>query len=146
MRHTAPWSVVPLPSGDADPGLSLTQDGALIRRTILPGGIRVLTEDIPSTRSVALGAWVAVGSRDEADEHAGATHFLEHLLFKGTATRMPTTSPPRSAPSVGSNAAARTRLLLGAGPRRRPAHGGRVIMDMVTPHCWTRTSSRPSGG
>lgn len=36
---------------------------------------------------MALGAWVAVGSRDEADEHAGATHFLEHLLFKGTATR-----------------------------------------------------------
>lgn len=88
MRHSAPWSVVPLPSGtSADPGLSLTQDGALIRRTILPGGIRVLTEDIPSTRSVALGAWVAVGSRDEADEHAGATHFLEHLLFKGTVTR-----------------------------------------------------------
>lgn len=88
MRHSTPWSVVPLPSGtSADPGLSLTQDGTLIRRTILPGGIRVLTEDIPSTRSVALGAWVAVGSRDEADEHAGATHFLEHLLFKGTVTR-----------------------------------------------------------
>lgn len=88
MLHSAPWSVVPLPSGtSADPGLSLTQDGALIRRSILPGGIRVLTEDIPSTRSVALGAWVAVGSRDEAEEHAGATHFLEHLLFKGTATR-----------------------------------------------------------
>lgn len=86
----APWSVVPLLSGtaaDTAASLNLSQDGALIRRTVLPGGIRVLTEDIPATRSVALGAWVAVGSRDEAEAHAGSTHFLEHLLFKGTPHR-----------------------------------------------------------
>src|SRR5690554_2817193 len=68
--------------------LAFEQDhGALIRRTILPGGVRVLTEHIPGMRSATLGAWVGVGSRDELDEHAGSTHFLEHLLFKGTQRR-----------------------------------------------------------
>jgi predicted Zn-dependent peptidase len=50
----------------------------------LPAGIRVITEAVPSVRSVALGLWVRVGSRDEDPEHAGVSHFLEHLLFKGT--------------------------------------------------------------
>ncbi len=61
--------------------------GALVRRSVLPGGIRVLTEHMPGSRSAAFGAWVAVGSRDETDGHYGSTHFLEHLLFKGTPTR-----------------------------------------------------------
>lgn len=90
MPDTHAWSVVGLPTvPPTDPAahLNLLQDGALIRRSILPGGIRVLTEAIPATRSAAVGAWVAVGSRDERDEHAGSTHFLEHLLFKGTPTR-----------------------------------------------------------
>jgi predicted Zn-dependent peptidase len=47
----------------------------------------VVTEYLPAIRSVALGIWVGVGSRDEDLEHAGATHYLEHLLFKGTAKR-----------------------------------------------------------
>ncbi len=59
----------------------------MVRRSVLPGGIRVLTESVPGQRSAALGAWVAVGSRDEQAEHQGSTHFLEHLLFKGTARR-----------------------------------------------------------
>ncbi|MEW9532275.1 M16 family metallopeptidase [Microbispora sp. NPDC049125] len=64
------------------------KDGAgAIRRTVLPGGLRVVTEEMPTVRSVAVGMWVGIGSRDEAPEHMGATHFLEHLLFKGTATR-----------------------------------------------------------
>src|SRR6185437_11919951 len=58
-----------------------------VRRTVLPGGLRVVTESLPSVRSVALGIWVGVGSRDEDLAHAGATHYLEHLLFKGTAKR-----------------------------------------------------------
>jgi predicted Zn-dependent peptidase len=58
-----------------------------VRRTVLPGGLRVVTEFLPSVRSVALGIWVGVGSRDEDEAHAGATHYLEHLLFKGTAQR-----------------------------------------------------------
>jgi predicted Zn-dependent peptidase len=48
------------------------------------GGLRVVTEAVPSVRSVALGLWVRTGSRDEAPKEAGVSHFLEHLLFKGT--------------------------------------------------------------
>jgi predicted Zn-dependent peptidase len=58
-----------------------------VRRTVLPGGLRVVTEFLPAVRSVALGIWVGVGSRDEDESHAGATHYLEHLLFKGTGKR-----------------------------------------------------------
>ncbi|MCW2878908.1 MAG: peptidase domain protein [Sphaerisporangium sp.] len=47
----------------------------------------MVTETMPTVRSVAVGMWVGIGSRDEASEHTGATHFLEHLLFKGTPTR-----------------------------------------------------------
>ena len=53
--------------------------------TELDSGARVITEAMPSVRSVALGFWVGTGSRDEADGQAGISHFLEHLLFKGTA-------------------------------------------------------------
>lgn len=56
-------------------------------RTVLPSGIRVLSERMPEVRSVSLGFWVRVGSRDEPAELHGASHFLEHLLFKGTKTR-----------------------------------------------------------
>ena len=58
-----------------------------VRRTVLPGGIRVITEAMPTVRSVTLGVWVGVGSRDEDAASAGASHYLEHLLFKGTARR-----------------------------------------------------------
>src|SRR6202166_2401696 len=58
-----------------------------VSRTVLPGGLRVVTEFLPAVRSVALGIWVGVGSRDEDEAHAGATHYLEHLLFKGTRKR-----------------------------------------------------------
>src|ERR1700724_650103 len=58
-----------------------------VRRTVLPGGLRVVTEFLPAVRSVALGLWVGVGSGDEDEAHAGATHYLEHLLFKGTERR-----------------------------------------------------------
>ncbi len=79
-----------LPLGAAGaPSSELTteQDGGVIRRSVLPGGIRVLTEQMPGLRSATVGAWVGVGSRDERDGHHGSTHFLEHLLFKGTARR-----------------------------------------------------------
>jgi predicted Zn-dependent peptidase len=58
-----------------------------VRRTVLPGGIRVVTEALPWVRSVSLGVWVGVGSRDETPALAGASHYLEHLLFKGTPRR-----------------------------------------------------------
>jgi predicted Zn-dependent peptidase len=50
----------------------------------LDSGIRVVTESVPSVRSIAIGLWVKVGSRDERDDEAGISHFVEHLLFKGT--------------------------------------------------------------
>ncbi|HEV7653628.1 MAG TPA: pitrilysin family protein [Mycobacteriales bacterium] len=61
--------------------------GEVIRRTTLPGGLRVVTEQVPGARSAAVGVWVAIGSRDETPALSGASHFLEHLLFKGTRTR-----------------------------------------------------------
>ncbi len=58
-----------------------------LRRTTLPGGLRVVTEYLPAVRSASVGVWVGVGSRVEGTTVAGATHFLEHLLFKSTPTR-----------------------------------------------------------
>ncbi len=58
-----------------------------VRRSRLDSGIRVVTEELPELRSAAVGFWVGAGSRDERDPEAGASHFLEHLLFKGTAQR-----------------------------------------------------------
>ncbi len=65
----------------------LSPGDSAVSRTVLPGGLRVITESLPAVRSVAIGIWVGVGSRDEDLEHAGATHYLEHLLFKGTTRR-----------------------------------------------------------
>lgn len=56
-------------------------------KTVLDSGIRVLTERMSGVRSVTLGVWIDTGSRDETSEMNGVTHFLEHLLFKGTETR-----------------------------------------------------------
>ena len=56
-------------------------------RSDLPGGLRVLTERMPGVRSVAFGIWVGVGSRHETPRLSGASHYLEHLLFKGTRRR-----------------------------------------------------------
>ena len=58
-----------------------------VRRTVLPGGLRVVTETVPSVRSATFGIWAHVGSRDETPALNGATHYLEHLLFKGTDRR-----------------------------------------------------------
>src|SRR5215813_3919244 len=65
----------------------LTDGESTVRRTVLPGGLRVITESLPAVRSASFGIWAGVGSRDEDNRHAGATHYLEHLLFKGTAKR-----------------------------------------------------------
>jgi predicted Zn-dependent peptidase len=61
--------------------------GGTVRRTVLPSGLRILTEQVPGVRSAAIGVWVGVGSRDESLAEAGASHYLEHLLFKGTPSR-----------------------------------------------------------
>ena len=58
-----------------------------IRRTVLPNGLLVLTESMPHMRSVSMGAWVNSGSRDEPESENGLSHFVEHMVFKGTTTR-----------------------------------------------------------
>ena len=61
--------------------------GEGIRRTRLDSGLRIVTEALPALRSISVGFWVGVGSRDEHDDERGTSHFLEHLLFKGTEER-----------------------------------------------------------
>lgn len=56
-------------------------------KTVLPNGITVITEPMDTVRSVALGIWCSVGSRDETAADAGMSHFIEHMMFKGTPTR-----------------------------------------------------------
>jgi predicted Zn-dependent peptidase len=68
-------------------GQRVADSDSAVTRTVLDGGLRVITESLPAVRSAAFGIWAGVGSRDEDREHAGATHYLEHLLFKGTARR-----------------------------------------------------------
>ena len=69
------------------PGRRLPQLDGAVRRTVLPNGLQIVTEDIRSTGTYSLGFFVSVGSRHETPSLHGASHFLEHLLFKGTATR-----------------------------------------------------------
>jgi predicted Zn-dependent peptidase len=61
--------------------------GSTVRRTVLPSGVRILSEQMPGAQSVSISFSVPVGSRDETGGHFGSTHFLEHLLFKGTEKR-----------------------------------------------------------
>ena len=58
-----------------------------VEKRTLPNGVRILTERVPGVRSACLGIWVGTGSRHEAAGESGAAHFIEHMLFKGTATR-----------------------------------------------------------
>ena len=59
----------------------------IVQKSTLSNGLRVITETIPSVRSISVGIWVKIGSRWEKEPEAGITHFLEHMLFKGTDTR-----------------------------------------------------------
>jgi predicted Zn-dependent peptidase len=85
MPRTQPPSSQ-LRSGRGSSASSLEAPAA-VRRTTLPGGLRIVTEYLPSVHSASVGVWVGVGSRDEGPTVAGAAHFLEHLLFKSTPTR-----------------------------------------------------------
>jgi predicted Zn-dependent peptidase len=82
---------VDLAGGDQRVGSTRTlitgTDGSVVRRTVLPGGIRVVSESVKGVRSIAFGVWLGVGSRDEVPSLCGASHYLEHLLFKGTKRR-----------------------------------------------------------
>jgi predicted Zn-dependent peptidase len=70
------------------------------RKDVLPNGIRVVSEAIPHVRSVAVGIWIETGSRMEPESRGGISHLIEHLVFKGTATR-PAEEIARAIDSVG---------------------------------------------
>lgn len=57
------------------------------RKTILPNGIKIVSQHMPHVRSVSMGVWVDVGARDESDAQSGLSHFIEHMIFKGTTRR-----------------------------------------------------------
>ncbi len=85
----------PLRTSDQPPGTTRTlvterrgrEVISRVRRSVLPGGLRVVTETVPGARSAAAGVWVGAGSVDEVPRLSGTSHFLEHLLFKGTSRR-----------------------------------------------------------
>src|ERR671927_92535 len=59
----------------------------MVTREVLDTGLRLITESMPHVRSVSIGVWLMRGSRHETDRQSGIAHFVEHMLFKGTATR-----------------------------------------------------------
>jgi predicted Zn-dependent peptidase len=71
-------------SANGQPGAPESRESAQHRITTLDSGVRVVTERVPSVRSVALGFWVGTGSAAEQDDQAGISHLLEHMLFRGT--------------------------------------------------------------
>jgi predicted Zn-dependent peptidase len=73
-----------------------------LRKTILPNGLQVLTERMPHMRSISMGAWINCGSRDESAEENGLSHFVEHMVFKGTTTRS-AQDIAREVDSIGGN-------------------------------------------
>ena len=107
-----------------------------IRSTALDSGLRVVTEAMPELRSVALGYWVATGSRDETDRIAGASHFLEHLLFKGTDGRS-AHEIADAVESVGGDMNAFTTQELTAFYVRVPDDQLELALDILADIFWT---------
>jgi len=107
-----------------------------IRTSRLPSGIRVVTESLPALRSVAVGFWVGTGSRDESDEMAGASHFLEHLLFKGTERRT-ASEIAEAVESVGGDMNAFTAQELTAFSARMPDHRLPLALDILSDIVWS---------
>src|SRR5215218_4666012 len=103
--------------------------------TRLASGLTIATDHVPGARSVAIGVWVAIGSRDEPAELAGVSHFLEHLLFKGTPTRT-ATDISRAVDRVGGDINAFTSKEYTAYycrmPRRHAATGLELLGDVLT--------------
>src|SRR5690554_3554357 len=67
------------------PKRPVVQEVYMYQRTVLPNGVRIITEHVPYLRSVTLGAWFEAGSRHEKPHQWGIAHFIEHMMFKGTA-------------------------------------------------------------
>jgi predicted Zn-dependent peptidase len=87
---------------DPEPVLKTQHPARNIRRTVLPNGLLVLTESMPHMRSVSMGAWVNSGSRDESAAENGLSHFVEHMVFKGTTSRS-AQDIAREVDSIGGN-------------------------------------------
>jgi len=81
----------PAPAGAGAPGQELEMPAspahADVLKTVLPNGLTVISQALPDRQTLSLGAWLRTGSRDEPRERLGITHFVEHMMFKGTATR-----------------------------------------------------------
>ena len=107
-----------------------------IRTSTLDSGLRVVTEAMPGLRSAAVGFWVGTGSRDETDEMAGASHFLEHLLFKGTARRG-AAEIAEAVESVGGDMNAFTGQELTACYVRMPDHRLGLAIDILSDIVWS---------
>jgi predicted Zn-dependent peptidase len=105
------------------------------RITQLPSGLKIATDPVPEARSVAIGVWVSVGSRDEPPHLSGVSHFLEHLLFKGTATRS-ATDISRTVDRVGGDINAFTSKEYTAYycrmPKRHGPTGVELLGDVLT--------------
>src|ERR1700683_5797043 len=92
MRHSSPFFQMTSP-------ISPARD---IKMTTLRNGVRVITEQMPHVRSVSVGIWIGSGSRRETAEQNGLSHFIEHMLFKGTGKRS-AEDIARSVDSIGGN-------------------------------------------
>jgi predicted Zn-dependent peptidase len=107
-----------------------------IRTSRLDSGIRVVTESLPALRSAAIGFWVGTGSRDEPDALAGASHFLEHLLFKGT-DRRTAVEIAEEVESVGGDMNAFTAQELTAYYVRVPDQRLELAVDILSDIVWS---------
>jgi predicted Zn-dependent peptidase len=101
-----------------------------IRRSILPNGLRVVTDEQPGRAALSVAAWVAVGSRDEPGELAGASHFLEHLLFKGTEYR-DARAIAAAVDAIGGDMNAFTAAEYTAFYAAVPAQDGHIAVDLL---------------
>jgi predicted Zn-dependent peptidase len=100
------------------------------RITELDNGLTIATDRVHGARSVAIGVWVGVGSRDEPAQQSGVSHFLEHLLFKGTPTRS-ATDISRAVDRVGGDINAFTAKEYTSFYCRMPARHGRTAIELL---------------
>jgi predicted Zn-dependent peptidase len=108
----------------------------VIERTTLDSGLRVVTERLPGLRSAAVGFWVGTGSRDEQPPMAGASHFLEHLLFKGSDTRR-ASEIAEAVESVGGDMNAFTGQEMTAFYIRVPDRHLELALDILSDIVWS---------
>jgi predicted Zn-dependent peptidase len=100
------------------------------RITELDNGLTIATDRVHGARSVAIGVWVGVGSRDEPEQQSGVSHFLEHLLFKGTPTRS-AIDISRAVDRVGGDINAFTAKEYTSFYCRMPARHGRTAIELL---------------